>query len=207
MKRLKEVVRKKVRSKYLWVIDAGHGMWTRGKRSTMRNGDTFYEYHWNRKVKDGIIEELCKLGIECIDLVPEVAIGNALWERIFRISKIKTEKPIILISIHFNAGPGKYTRATGVETWYKNNCKESKKIAKDLQSDIVYYTGLISRGIKTKKEKEFFILRNFKGHAAVLTENGFFNNQTEVERLIKPATIRQIIRGHVEAIKRYEGWY
>ena len=193
-------------SKYHYIIDAGHGSQTPGKRSQIKGGGIFREYKFNRIVKDFICLELKGLGISYTDLVPESDIGNVLPTRIRRCNLIHTDKPKILISIHFNAGPGEYTKAEGIETWYKSNSKDSERVAKIFQQNLIYYTGAKSRGIKSRTEREFFLLRKFTGFAAILTENGFFNNHNEVQKLIKLDYLKKIARAHIESIKEIENF-
>ena len=193
-------------SKYHYIIDAGHGLQTPGKRSQIKGGGIFREYKFNRIVKDLICLELEKLGLSFTDLVPESDIGNVLLERIRRCNLIYTDKPKILISIHFNAGPGEYTKAEGIETWYKSNSKDSEAVAKIFQQNLIYFTGAKDRGIKSRTEREFFLLRKFNGYAAILTENGFFNNHEEVQKLVKITYLKKIARAHIEAIKEIENF-
>jgi len=197
----------KSNSKYLWLLDNGHGSLTKGKRSpVLANGERFFEYAYNRKIVRGICIELDKLGIDYINVVPEDDCDDILAERVKRANSIQSDKPKIFVSVHFNAASGNskgWTKAKGIETWHFHNSKVSESIAEVFQRHLIRKTELVNRGTKSKPNKQFYVLRNTE-MPAVLTENGFFNNRAEVVKLMQPEMIENIIVAHVAAIVELE---
>lgn len=202
-----EPEKERLESKYLWIINNGHGELQKGKRSPrMENGLIFEEWEYNRIVAEGICKELDRLGIDNILLVPENRVGSFLKTRIDRANSIESRKPRRYVSIHFNAAPAGqsgWTDAKGVETWHFHGSKVSEKMSHIFQKHIVKQTGMKNRGIKSKQHKQFYELRCTE-MPAVLTENGFYNNQSEVVELMKPKTLERIVLGHVLAILQIE---
>lgn len=197
----------RLESKYLWIINNGHGKLQKGKRSPrMENGDVFEEWYYNRIIANGVCLGLRKKGIDNILLVPETEIGSFLKGRTDRANSIEANKPRRYVSIHFNAAPTKGKRwatAKGIETWFFHGSAVSKKLAKVFQRHLITQTGMTDRGIKSKPHKQFYELKNTE-MPAVLTENGFFNNREEVKELMKAETLQKIIDAHVSAILEIE---
>lgn len=96
-------------SKYLYILDPGHGglvngqYVTPGKRSPkFEDGSVLYEGVNNRDNVNRIMNALQKLGIECIDIVNS-NIDISLSERVKRANKLHPTKKCIYISIHSDA--------------------------------------------------------------------------------------------------------
>lgn len=196
-------------AKFLWCLDNGHGKKSSGKRSPIYDGDKqFFEYEFNRDIVKRIIEKLKEKGVKYFNVVPEVDCGNILKERVNRANSKKSDLPKIYLSIHSNAGPSSSdgwttSNTKGIETWYYYGSRKGKKLAKTFQKHLIDNTGMKSRGLKTKKEKQFYVLRKTK-MPSVLTENGFFNNKAEVKELMKDSIRQQIADAHVAAIMEIE---
>lgn len=194
-------------SKYCWILDNGHGLLTKGKRSPkLSNGKRFYEYHYNRIIVRGLCDMLNKYGIDYVNLVPEDECGNMLKERVARANSILTDKQRIFVSIHGNAGPGDakgWTTANGLETWHLHDSMVSYRLASIFQRNIVKATGLKDRGVKSKPTGQFYVLRNTE-MPAILTENGFFNNFNEVHNMLDDFFVSTVIEGHLHAILELE---
>lgn len=205
---VKKVVVKKKTSQFLWMLDNGHGQLTKGKRSPeLPNEKRFFEWEFNRIIVNRIAKELDKLGITYHIVVPETNCGNILRERTRRANELKSDRPKIFISVHFNAATSRngtgWTKANGIETWFKYGHRFSKSIAHTFQKHLLAQTGLRDRGIKTKLKRQFYVLK-YTTMPAILTENGFFNNQVEVKKLMKEEMIEAIVKAHVAAIVEIE---
>lgn len=193
---------------FLWILDNGHGKKTRGKRSPkLPNGKRFFEWEYNRIIVNLTAKALDKLGFSYHILVPETDCGDILKERTRRANDLKSDLPKIFLSIHFNAATSKngtgWTRANGIETWFKFGSSTSEFFAKIFQKHLLTQTGFRNRGIKSKAIKQFYVLRK-TDMPAILTENGFMNNKVEVKKLMKLEMIEAIVKAHVKAIAEIE---
>jgi len=190
--------------RYLWCLDNGHGKLTAGKRSPKLRDETFfYEYEFNRIIVKGIIKELKKLGIQYYNVVPEVNVDNFLKGRVLRANNKHSDIPKIFLSIHSNAGPGRWTSAQGLETWFYHGSRKGKKLAAVFQQELVNTLGWLNRGIKSQQSNQFYVLSR-TNMPAILTENGFFNNRKEVYLLKDEEIQKKIIQAHVDAIQYFE---
>ena len=190
------------------LIDNGHGIQTKGKRSP---DGKLLEYAYTRELARQIVTTLKARGYDSELLVPEDD-DIPLSERVRRINahcQALGKTNVILISIHVNAaGDGsKWMNATG---WSAYTCKgqtQSDKLAECLyQAAIKNFPG---RRIRTDYsdndpdwEENFYILR--KSHcAAVLNENFFMDNKSDLEYLQSRAGKQAIVDTHVEGIIEY----
>lgn len=190
------------------LIDNGHGHNTPGKRSP---DGKFREYAYNREIAKRIVADLIDRGHDAELIVPEDN-DISLEERVRRVNKIclaSDPSCVILVSIHVNAaGNGsKWTNATG---WSVYTCKGqtvSDKLAECLcEAAIKNFPGKRIRTDysdgDTDWEENFYILR--KSHcAAVLTENFFMDNKSDLKYLQSQAGKQTIIDTHVEGIIEY----
>ncbi len=191
-------------SRYLWCLDNGHGKLTPGKRSPkLKDGNQFYEYEFNRDIVKRIIISLEALGIAYYNVVPDVNVDNFLQGRVLRANNHPSPKKKIFVSVHSNAGPSRWTAASGIETWFFYRSKTGAKIAAIFQKHLIEKTKWINRGIKSRPREQFYVLKN-TNMPAILTENGFFNNEKQVYELMKPAVRQMIADAHVAAILEIE---
>ncbi|MEM6316158.1 MAG: N-acetylmuramoyl-L-alanine amidase [Bacteroidota bacterium] len=192
------------KQRFLWCLDNGHGKLTAGKRSPkLKDGSRFFEYEFNRIIVKGIIKELKKYGVRYYNVVPEVNVDNFLQGRVLRANNVPSDIPKIFLSVHANAGPGMWTSANGLETWFFHGSRTGRKLAAVFQQQLVNKLGWTNRGIKSQPTKQFYVLRR-TNMPAVLTENGFYNNRTEVYKLSDSAVQKKIIAAHVETILYFE---
>jgi len=192
------------KQKYLWVLDNGHGALTTGKRSAkLADGRQLMEYEFNRDVVARIQKGLFLEGIAFHILVPEIACGNILKERIQRVHQLQSERPKILVSIHANAYQWPYSSPSGIEVWYKHADTFSQTVATIFQAKLIATTKWIDRGIKSKREKQFYLLRKAPC-PAILTENGFYTNPQQVQQLLAPDVRQAIAQAHIDAILEIE---
>ena len=190
------------------LIDNGHGHNTPGKRSP---DGKFREYAYNRKIAKRIVADLIDRGHDAELIVPEDN-DISLEERVRRVNKIclaSDPSCVILVSFHVNAaGNGsKWTNATG---WSVYTCKgqtSSDKLAECLcEAAIKNFPG---RRIRTDYsdndpdwEENFYILRHSLC-PAVLTENFFMDNKSDLEYLQSKAGKQAVVDTHIEGIIEY----
>jgi N-acetylmuramoyl-L-alanine amidase len=169
-------------SKYIWIIDAGHGGMidgkyvTPGKRSP-KVPPGVYEGVVNRQISKYLYELLIDNDIDCVLLVPENE-DVSLGERVRRANKIHKETHRCrYVSIHCNAaGNGnEWNMANGIDTFYDKNSSGSRNMAKTIQDRLIEFTKRRDRGIK---QANFYVLRSTL-MPAVLCECGFMTNYEE----------------------------
>ena len=190
------------------LIDNGHGNNTPGKRSP---DGKFREAIYTREIARKLQADLIDRGYDAELLTPEDD-DIPLSERVRRVNFACLhygKSNVILISIHVNAaGNGsKWMNATG---WGCYTCKgqtQSDKLAACLYESAI--KNFLGKRIRTDYsdndpdwEENFYILR--KSHcAAVLSENYFMDNKSDLEYLQSRAGKQAIIDTHVEGIIEY----
>jgi len=201
----------KPKGRFLWCLDNGHGQFTKGKRSPVFDDGTtqFLEYEFNRDIVKRVSEQLTEHGIAHFNVVPEEEIDDFLQGRVDRANQKKSEIPKLFLSIHSNAAPARSSKdwasasIKGVETWYFHNSKKGRKVASIFQKHIVDQTGMNNRHLKSRPERQFFVLRKTR-MTAILTENGFYNNKAEAAKLMTTEMRQKIADAHVVAILEIE---
>ncbi len=100
------------------------------------------------------------------------------------------------VSIHLNASTNE--DAEGVETWrYKTVGSQTKKLADNIQTQLVAATGSKNRGVKTTES--FYVLKHTKA-SAVLVEVGFISNNAEAKTLFCDKCQNRIAEAIVKGI-------
>lgn len=190
----------------LVILDAGHGINTKGKRSPeWADIPQLLEYRFNREIVNRVEKELKAMGIKCLVLVPEIE-DVPLSERVKRINAIPGEK--FVVSTHVNAaGMGEEMHATGWSVWTSRGNTLSDTLA-----DIFYKYAklafpdkkLLSDTTDGDKDFEagFYILRKSKC-PAVLVENFFMDNRKDCAFLQSDAGKHAIISTYVSAINEF----
>ena len=190
------------------LIDNGHGLMTAGKRSP---DGLFREAFYNREIARKVVADLLDRNLDAELLVPEDD-DIPLAERVRRINAhclALGKKNVILVSIHVNAaGNGtKWLNATGWSVFTCSGQTESDRLAECLcEAAIKNFPG---RRIRTDFsdgdsdwEEQFYILRK-SWCPAVLTENFFFDNKTDLAYLQSVEGKRDIVAVHVEGLIKY----
>ena len=197
------------------LIDNGHGIQTKGKRSP---DGKLLEYAYTREIARQVVTELKNKGYYAELLVPEED-DIPLSERVRRVNEIcLTYEPscptptghpdVILISLHVNAA-GNGTQWMNATGWSCYTCKgqtESDKLADCLyEAAIKNFPGKRIRTDYSDNdpdwEENFYILRHSLC-PAVLTEN-FFMDGPDLEFLKSEACKLALVNIHVEAILQY----
>jgi len=181
-------------SKYLYILDNGHGEDTKGKRSPIWNDRSqLLEYQFNRNVVKYLSFMLRQMKIDCEVLVPELT-DIGLKERVNRANLIAKKRKCILISIHGNSFTDE--KINGIETHYYS--EKGKELAKVFQKRIGKLGN--NRGIK---ESSFYILK-YTSMSAILTENGFYSNEIECKRMLNNQFQYELANEHLKAIQKIE---
>ena len=190
------------------LIDNGHGIQTKGKRSP---DGKLLEYAYTRELARQIVKILQYRGYDSELLVPEDD-DIPLSERVRRTNahcQAFGKTNVILISIHVNAaGDGsKWMNATG---WSCYTCKgqtESDRLATCLyDAAIKNFPGRRIRTDYSDKdpdwEENFYIVRHSLC-PAVLTENFFMDSLYDRDFLLNEAGKQAIVDTHIEGIIKY----
>ena len=190
------------------LIDNGHGIQTKGKRSP---DGTLLEYSYTRDLARRIVSILQSQGYDSELLVPEND-DIPLSERVRRTNahcQALGKSNVILISLHINAaGDGtKWMNATG---WSCYTCKgqtQSDTLANCLyEAAIKNFPGRRIRTDYSDKdpdwEENFYLLRKSLC-VAVLTENYFQDCLSDVQFLQSRAGKQAVIDTHVDGIIEY----
>lgn len=200
-------------SKYIWLLDPGHGgiingvYQTRGKRSPVfPDGSILYEGVFNRDIARRI-KVLCDAdGIECENIINSEH-DVPLATRVSRASARHAADPrCVFVSIHANAfGDGMtFNSAHGASVFHYMTSKTGKKMAAVLLKHIIQETGLKSRGVQANMSwANFYVLRN-TSMPAILSENGFMTNLEDATNLVKDDFRQKIAMAHFKFIKEME---
>ena len=193
------------------LIDNGHGIQTKGKRSP---DGKFLEYAYTREIARQVVTELKNKGYDAELLVPEDD-DISLSERVRRTNahcQAFGKTNVILISIHVNAaGDGsKWMNATG---WSCYTCKgqtESDRLATCLYDAAI--KNFPDKRIRTDFsdadsdwEEGFYILKKSLC-PAVLTENFFMDKLSDRDYLQSEVGKQAIVDTHIEGIAEYLSW-
>jgi N-acetylmuramoyl-L-alanine amidase len=181
-----------------FMIDAGHSLYTVGKRCP---DDSMREFHFNSVVAKYVIEELDKYeNVECfIAHDPTGNVDIPLKERTNRANELKVD---CYISIHANAFGTGWNNTQGIETFvYVTKPPKALELAANVQNHLIRDTGRPNRGVKTAN---FHVLRETK-MTAILIECGFMTNKEEAALLksdkYRRTVAKAIVKGVVQTYK------
>lgn len=187
------------------LLDNGHGADTPGKRSP---DGTLREYKWAREIASRIEEALTAQGITARRIVTEDK-DISLGERCRRVNAVCKEhgaNNVLLVSVHNNAASDNgWSSARGWSVWvYTKAGDKSRKLAQTLYCEAERLGLKGNRSVPTCKywEANFYILKH-TACPAVLTENLFQDNKEDVAFLLSEKGKTDIVRLHVEGIKKY----
>ena len=200
-----------IESKYLWLLDNGHGgmidgkYQTAGKRSPkFADGTVLYEGEFNRAIVKKIHSACKAAGIDSVILVPEDN-DVSLKKRVKRANDIYSlDKRAVYLSIHANAFGEEWNSAHG---W---SCYTSKGETRSDEIANIFYRMMAAEFPEKRmrkdntdgdpdKEANFYVLKQ-TGMPAVLTENFFMTNGEEATMLLKDHIRDRIADAHMDAI-------
>lgn len=190
------------------LIDPGHGIDTRGKRSP---DGLFLEYLWNRQVADLILEGLLSAGVDASLVVTETN-DVSLRNRVNRVNTICNRlgaSNVLLVSIHANAaGNGSaWMNAKGWSCYTSKGKTKSDQVAECLYD--AFEEEFQDRKIRKDMsdgdrdwEENFYVLQKSKC-PAVLLENFFYDNREECAWMLREETKKRIASAAVKGIIKY----
>lgn len=192
------------------LLDNGHGVNTKGKRSP---DESILEYEYNRRLVKAISERLEILDIPYYIVTPEEEdIPLPIRKRRINERTIKNNFDgidTILISVHLNAyGDGtEWTKPTGWSVYTSKGDTKSDEFATKLYN--AAKSTFLNQTIREDFidgdpdfEEDFYILKRTVC-PAVLTENFFMTNTADVDFLLSKKGFDQIVDVHIKAIQQY----
>jgi len=202
-------------SKYIWILDNGHGgiidgvYQTPGKRSPIwSDGTQLFEGEFNRAIVDRIARYCDKNNIEYINLVntnEDVPLSTRvkMANEIYR----ESDKPCIYVSVHANGFSDE--SANGWEVYTSPGETQSDHIATVLYEQVEkefpnYKMRKDTRDGDVDKESNFYVLIH-TAMPAILSENFFMTNERECKTLLLSEEGRdRIAKAHIEMINKIE---
>ena len=174
-------------------IDAGHGLYTAGKRVTLSNIDPSNTREWS--LNDRIADKLEALlrSYECEVLRTDDTTGKrdvALDERVNKANKWGAD---VFISIHHNAGINGRSGGGTVVYYYSSNPERATQ-ARALYDHITALTGLVGNRSAKVAKYGYYVIKNTKA-PAFLIENGFMDSTTDVPVILTEAHANKTARG------------
>ena len=193
----------------LIILDNGHGVNTKGKRSP---DSRLMEWKWARDFVERLNSRLKSEGFSTYILVPEdsdvslsnrVLRANTVYKNFKRIS---SDWEILLISVHVNAAkePG-WSKASGLTTWVSENASKKSRLIASLIQTLAKQDGLTGdRWIPSDNyfKSNFYICKN-TSCPAVLVENMFMTNKTDVDFLLSDEGQEKLVELYSDALKSY----
>lgn len=191
---------------FILILDNGHGSNTPGKCSPDR---TLREYAWTRIMTDLIARKARAKGIRAEIIVPETT-DVPLATRSARANAIARKhglKKCLFVSVHINAAgaDGRWHDATGFTAWVAQNASRNSKTFARLVTAEMKARGLGGNRAPNPlgyHTANFAVIRR-ADCPAVLSENLFQDNRTEVRYLLSPQGQDTIAEAHVAAIEKY----
>lgn len=210
-------------SKYLWLLDNGHGglindngkeIYTTAPNHTNNpntwkkmyiheDGTKIYEGDFNRKVVDKLTKMLIHEQITYKLICPELE-DISLGERVRRADELhRIHKNCIFVSVHGNAGKG-----TGFEVFTSVGQTKSDEIAevfiKEMEKIFPNKTKRVDLSDGDQdKEAQFYVLRK-TDCPAILTENFFMDRLDDCKLMLSDEGQMKIAQAHFNAILKVE---
>jgi N-acetylmuramoyl-L-alanine amidase len=207
----------KMASKWIYLIDPGHGgivdgkYITPGKRSPMfPDGTQLFEGVNNRAIAKKVISKLKEYGFAAIDIVASDS-DVSLKERVDRANDINAAQKALYISIHSDAaGDGStWNDAKGVSVYTSPGQTKSDVFASILVdcmeeafgSEVKFRKDLTDKD--KDKEADFYVLTKTVC-PSVLCELGFHTNMDEARRIQTEEWHNKVAAAIVTAVQKWE---
>lgn len=188
---------------YLIALDDGHGMDTPGKRTPYIEslGRQIHENEFSKPVVNFLKEELERNGFRTL-LVAPTDEDTPLQERTDKANNAGADA---YISIHFNAYDGSFSGANpeGITVYVYDGylLQGTEDLAKSIEKYLKEGTKQEYRGLK---RANFHVLRE-TNMSAVLTENGFMDNEREALLMLDKDFQKEVAIEHAKGICEHFG--
>jgi len=205
-----------MRSKFLYILDPGHGglidgkYVTPGKRSpAFEDGSVLYEGVNNRDNVTRIMNALHKAGIDCVDIVNS-NVDISLSDRCNRANALMKDRKCIYISIHSDAaGNTGWNDASGISVWTSPGQTKSDIFASIWIDELEAQFGETVKWRKDKRdgdedqEAKFAVLVG-TNMPSILGELGFHTNKEQARRMQTDEWKNKVVASLVSAIQKWE---
>lgn len=179
-------------------VGGGHGSDTPGKRTPYiaSLGRHINEHEFNEPVANLLAEELLRHGFEVLLIAP----GDADVPLQTRTDLANEFKCDIYVSIHFNAYDGSFEGADpsgiSVHIYDGNVSDDTHRLAECVANHLKQGTQQTFRGIK---RNNFHVLRETY-MSAILTENGFMDNEREALLMLDKDFQQEVATEHAKGV-------
>ena len=170
-------------------LDAGHGLYTKGKEITLSGYEKTKEWWLNDRIADKLEKMLSSY--DCRVLRADDTTGKNDVSLADRVKVANNGNADIYISIHHNAGINGGSGGGTVVYHYTGNEAEAQMLA----DAIINETGL--KGNRSKSianGKGLYVIRKVKP-ISLLIENGFMDSKTDVPILLTEAHAHKTAQG------------
>jgi N-acetylmuramoyl-L-alanine amidase len=176
-------------------IDAGHGLYTAGKRclKSIDSSET-REWYLNDRIADKF--EVMLNNYNCKVIRVDDTTGKTDISLSKRCSQANERKADVYISIHHDAGI-KGGSGGGTTVYYYSNSDERKAQAKNLYECIVDATGLKGNRSNPVIKNGFYVLKN-TNMDAFLIENGFMDSTHDTPIILTELHANKTVEGLVK---------
>lgn len=194
----------------VFCIDNGHGIGTQGKQSC---DGRLKEYAWTREVAQRVAQRLVQLGYKAVLVTPEVT-DMKLSVRVERVNEQCRKvgsRNVCCVSIHVNAdGYGKnWTRAQGWSVFCSNGRNGRVSEGSEMLADCLMAEAVkLKRKVRRQYPKKSYWVKSLAMTRdtlcpAVLTENFFMTNESDLAFLLSEEGTEAIVDLHVNALMEY----
>ena len=173
-------------------LDAGHGLYTAGKRITLEGYDDTREWILNSRIANKVQAKLSGYNVEILR-IDDITGKTDPTDKEDRPNKANEWGADFYLSIHHNAG--KYGRdGGGTEVYYSSSKPERLVQAKALYNAVISQTKLVGDRTSPVIKKGFNVLR-FTDMPALLIENGYMDSIDDVPIILSEAHAEKTAQG------------
>jgi N-acetylmuramoyl-L-alanine amidase len=198
---------------YVVLRDAGHGIFTSGKRTPYMSslGRSIKENEFNEPVSEYFEDELKRHGVIVHDISPTTN-DVSLTQRTNEANRLlnyyinkygAANVRVVLVSIHFNAFDGSFlgSNPSGISVHIQPGSSHARRLAECVGKHLRKGTKQVWRGIV---EQNLHMTREFQG-VGILTENGFMDHPEEAKLMLDRDYQKEVARETAEGVLEYFG--
>lgn len=175
-------------------LDAGHGLYTAGKRVTLKGYPSTSEWWLNDRILD-IVERDLRNNYECKVIRVDDTTGQKDISLSNRVAIANNAKADVYLSTHHDAGLNGRDGGGTTVYYYSNNIKRRDQ-AQKLYNYVTDETKLYGNRSQQVIKKGFYVIKNTK-MPAFLIENGFMDSRVDVPIILSEAHAKKTATGLV----------
>jgi N-acetylmuramoyl-L-alanine amidase len=173
-------------------LDAGHGLYTAGKRVTLKGYPCTSEWWLNDRIID-IVETELRNNYECKVIRVDDTTGQKDISLSNRVAIANNAKADVYLSMHHDAGLNGRDGGGTTVYYYSNNIKRRDQ-AQKLYNYITDETKLYGNRCQQVIKNGFYVIKKTT-MPAFLVENGFMDSPTDVPRILSVDHAKKTARG------------